>query len=393
MKRLPSAVALVALFCAVPAAAVLVPEARKVVCYWNSWAFYRTGKGKSTPQRLDTTPCTHMVYNIVGIRGAEVVLSDPWNDLSDNGGNGNLRRFTNLKNKKSQLKVLAAVGGQSLGSAPFSRMARSETHRKSFAESGVSFCKRYRLNGLVLNWNYPGGGGGRPEDKENFVELLKEMKAAFEKANLSLGVDLSVAREIVAGGYNLPEISKNVHFMTVNAFDYWGTWSGRTGPVAPLHGLSDTEYTTPSVEHSVKSYLNAGVEPSKMVLAITTLARSWTLEDTQNTGYGTFTDEPGTAGPYTKTAGALGYNELCESLKTKLWTVSFDKGLQAPYAVNLTNWVSYEDAQSAKEKAAFAKELKLGGIAIVTLDTDDFSGNCGAAFPILHSASREYLST
>ncbi|KAM7284700.1 uncharacterized protein ISCGN_001794 [Ixodes scapularis] len=173
MKRLPSAVALVALFCAAAVPAAAIPEARKVLCYWNSWAFYRTGKGKSTPQRLDTAPCTHMVYNIVGIRGAEVVLSDPWNDLSDNGGNGNLRRFTNLKNKKSQLKVLAAVGGQSLGSAPFSRMARSETHRKSFAESGVSFCKRYRLNGLVLNWNYPGGGGGRPEDKENFVELLK----------------------------------------------------------------------------------------------------------------------------------------------------------------------------------------------------------------------------
>ncbi|EEC06592.1 hypothetical protein IscW_ISCW004196 [Ixodes scapularis] len=91
MKRLPSAVALVALFCAAAVPAAAIPEARKVLCYWNSWAFYRTGKGKSTPQRLDTAPCTHMVYNIVGIRGAEVVLSDPWNDLSDNGGNGEAR--------------------------------------------------------------------------------------------------------------------------------------------------------------------------------------------------------------------------------------------------------------------------------------------------------------
>ncbi|CAN7937841.1 unnamed protein product [Ixodes hexagonus] len=198
------AVVLMALCCQ---AAATAPDAKKLVCYWNSWAFYRSGKGKSTARQLDTAPCTHMVYNIVGVRGAEVVLSDPWNDLSDNGGNGNLRRFTNLKNKKSQLKVLAAVGGQSLGSVPFSKMARTETHRKNFAESGVDFCKRYRLNGLVLNWNYPGGGGGRPEDKQNFVELLKEMKAAFGKERLVLGVDLSVGREIIAEGYDLPGIS------------------------------------------------------------------------------------------------------------------------------------------------------------------------------------------
>lgn len=58
------------------------------MCYWNSWSYYRRGNGKSQVQKLDTSPCTHMIYNIIGIRGAEVVLSDPWNDLSDNGGNG-----------------------------------------------------------------------------------------------------------------------------------------------------------------------------------------------------------------------------------------------------------------------------------------------------------------
>lgn len=126
--------------------------------------------------------------------------------------------------------------------------------------------------------------------------------------------------------------------MTVNAFDYWGAWSGRTGPVAPLHGLSDTDYTTPSVvsrhpnlkhslcsvtsplrfaaktptlqEDSINGYLAAGAEPSKIVLAITTMARSWTLEDTDSNGYGAFTGEPGKAGPHTQTEGALGYNEV-----------------------------------------------------------------------------------
>lgn len=133
-----------------------------------------------------------------------------------------------MRKAKKDLKILAAVGGQNLGSTPFSKMALSETHRKGFAESAVAFCKRHRLDGLVLNWNYPGSGGGRPEDKANFVALLKvslptyripqmfiypiyseqEMKEAFSKPNLLVGVDLSVARETMANGYNLPEISK-----------------------------------------------------------------------------------------------------------------------------------------------------------------------------------------
>lgn len=366
---------------------------RRVVCYWNSWSFYRKGKGKSLVQKLDTRLCTHLVYNTVGIRGTEVVSLDPWNDYSDSGGNGNLRRFANLKRRSGALKLLVAVGGQSLGSVPFTKVALSEKHRKEFAESGVAFCREHRVDGLVLTWHYPASGGGRPEDKENFVLLLREMKAAFSKAKLQLGVDLSVAREIVTNGYNLPEIAKNVDFMTVNAFDYWGVWSGRTGPVAPLHGLSDTDYTTANVAYSINSYLKTGVPRSRIVLAITTLGRTWTLNDTSNIGYGALSDEGGPAGNYTLTPGALGYNELCESMKKDKWVVNYDKGLKASYAVQLPTWVSYEDPHSAKDKATFAREKHLGGIAVVTLDTDDFDGHCGDPLPILNAAAREFLGT
>ncbi|KAL1432300.1 hypothetical protein MTO96_013619 [Rhipicephalus appendiculatus] len=343
---------------------------RRVVCYWNSWSYYRKGKGKSLVQKLDTRPCTHLVYNTVG----------------------NLRRFANVK-RNGALKLLVAVGGQSLGSLPFSKLALSDKHRKEFAESGVAFCREHRVDGLVITWHYPASGGGRPQDKDNFVLLLREMKTAFNKAKLQLGVDLSVAREIVTNGYNLPEIAKNVDFMTVNAFDYWGVWSGRTGPVAPLHGLSDTDYTTASVSYSINSYLKTGVPRSKIVLAITTLGRTWTLNDTSNVGYGAFTSEGGQAGNYTQTSGALGYNEICESMKKDKWVVNYDKGLKASYAVLLPMWISYEDPQSAKDKAAFAREKQLGGIAVVTLDTDDFDGNCGDPLPILNAAAKEFLGT
>lgn len=359
-------------------------ENRKVVCYWNSWSFYRKDNGKSTPQQLDTVPCTHMVYNTAIIERSKVVVGDPWNDLPDNGGNGNLKQFANLVNKKEGLKVLAAVI-QKHGSA-FSAMARSEEERKTFVESALKFCKSHKLNGLVLSWSDPGA-----QDKENFVQLLKEMKEAFGKADLSLGAQLSVVKAVMTDGYNLAEISKYVDFMTATTFDYWGPWSGKTGPVAPLYGVSD-DYKTPNVEESIKTLLDQGVDSTKLVLGITTLARSWTLEDPQNTNFGSSSKEPGKPGPYTQTPGALGYNEVCEFMRAKNWTVNYNKDLKESYATDNTSWISFEDAQSVKEKADFAKSKNLGGVAIMSLDTDDISGSCGEPYPLLRAASKEFMS-
>ncbi|XP_042149879.1 chitinase-3-like protein 1 isoform X1 [Ixodes scapularis] len=359
-------------------------ENKKVICYWNSWSFYRKGHGKSTPQQLDIAPCTHMVYNTAIIDGSKVVVADPWNDLAVNGGNGNLKQFANLVKKKEGLKVLAAVI-QKHGFA-FSTAAGFEDERKTFVKSALKFCKSHKLNGLVLSWNDPGA-----QDKENFVQLLKEMKEAFDKADLSLGAQLSVIKAVMTDGYNLAEISKYVDFMTATTFDYWGPWSGKTGPVAPLYGVSD-DYKTPSVAESVKTLLDLGADSTKLVLGITTLARSWTLEDPQDTDFGSSSRQPGKPGPYTQTPGALGYNEVCEFMRAKKWTVNYNTDLKESYATDNKSWVSFEDAESVKEKAVFAKSKNLGGVAIMSLDTDDISGKCGEPYPLLRAASKEFMS-
>ena len=53
--------------------------------------------------------------------------------------------------------------------------------RKRFIESAVTFCQKYDFDGIDLVWMYPGVGwrGGVPEDKQNFVKLIKELKEAF----------------------------------------------------------------------------------------------------------------------------------------------------------------------------------------------------------------------
>jgi chitinase len=78
-----------------------------------------------------------------------------------------------LKTKNPNLKVLIAIGGWNQGSLRFSDMARDNGKRATFVSSVVQFIQDRKFDGLDMDWEYPAGRDGRPEDKDNFVLLLQ----------------------------------------------------------------------------------------------------------------------------------------------------------------------------------------------------------------------------
>ena len=42
-------------------------HAKEVVCYWGTWANYRPGNGKFTPEDIDPSLCTNVIYSFVGL--------------------------------------------------------------------------------------------------------------------------------------------------------------------------------------------------------------------------------------------------------------------------------------------------------------------------------------
>ena len=56
--------------------------AARIVCYFESWATYRTGNGKFDVEMIDPNLCTHLIYAFMGINSnAEVTILDSWNDI------------------------------------------------------------------------------------------------------------------------------------------------------------------------------------------------------------------------------------------------------------------------------------------------------------------------
>lgn len=83
-----------------------------------------------------------------------------------------------MKRLNPKLKILAVVGGWGEGSINYSNMASDANKRKVFIQSALNFILQHGFDGLDLDWEYPAQRGGRPEDKINYVTLLKEIKVA-----------------------------------------------------------------------------------------------------------------------------------------------------------------------------------------------------------------------
>jgi chitinase len=101
----------------------------------------------------------------------------------------NFVALNTLKQANPDLKVLVSVGGWTW-SGNFSDLALTKQSRKAFIESAVQFIERYRLDGLDIDWEYPGMIGNnnrfRREDKRNYTSLLKELRKRFDREERKL---------------------------------------------------------------------------------------------------------------------------------------------------------------------------------------------------------------
>lgn len=89
-----------------------------------------------------------------------------------------------------------------------------------------------------------------------------------------------------------------------------------------------------------------------------TYGRTFTLANAQNTSYNAPITGPGSAGPYTREASTLGYNEFCEQqMGSNRWTIVQDDKTKVPYAYRGNQWIGYDDIASVNLKARYVNEV------------------------------------
>lgn len=369
-----------------------------VVCYVSSWAVYRQEGGKFTIEDLDPQLCTHLVYAFAGLDAENSVIKslDPYNDLDDNYGKGNYKKMTALKHKYPHLTTTLAIGGWNEGSAKYSALAADPAKRKIFVESVIQLLSKHGFNGLDLDWEYPAKRGGAPEDKANFVSLIKELKTELNKKGWILTAAIGAGKDTIERAYDLPQISANLDFIHLMTYDFHGSWDQKVGANAPQSSADPNDELT--VEYSVDYLLSHGVAPEKLVMGIPAYGRTFVLRnpESKEVKIGDPTAETGFPGPVTKENGFMGYNEICAELgKDSSWEHWWDNATKTAFARKAEKVISFDDANSIDEKVKLAMRKNLAGMMVWSVDTDDFRGECHQEqpYPILRAIGKSMAAS
>ncbi len=142
-------------------------------------------RGLVNTEQIDAKKLTHINYAFVNVQDSMAVLTNLATDST------NFRKLNALKLVNPDLKIVISIGGWAW-SENFSDAVLTESSRKKFAVSSVEIIRQYNLDGVDIDWEYPGMKGEegniyRPEDKQNFTLMFKAIREELDKLALEKG--------------------------------------------------------------------------------------------------------------------------------------------------------------------------------------------------------------
>ena len=312
---------------------------------------------KADINSIGATKLTHLNYSFAKVSPLGLV------EFEDPDAPQFIAQLQALKARNPDLKVIVSIGGW--GADFFSDAALNDASRCNFVTSAVDMLKDYALDGIDIDWEYPGQPGPgmifRPDDKENFTALMKLFREELDilsDVRGRSGFDRYTLSFASAGGANyfehvdMANVHPYVDWINVMSYDIAGEWSSTTAHHTALYRSASAPATEPSTETYIRQHLAAGVPPRKLVVGAAFYGRVWARASRKNTGlYQTF-DRYDTELPY--------WQVVLEPGVQRRW----DESAQAPYmwSEETGRFITFDDPQSLRAKAAFVRKLNLGGI-------------------------------
>lgn len=284
------------------------------------------------PTNVDETLLDFVIYAFVEIKpdGSLFVPTPKY-----------LRQLLALKKDNPDLKVIAAIGGW--GQDGFSDAALTPSSRYKFAREVNSLINKYNLDGIDIDWEYPGNSAAgiksRPEDRKNFTLLLTAIRDV-------IGDDkwLSVAgtgdTAYINKSAEIDKIAPLIDYFNLMSYDFTAGSSGESGKKHQAN-LYDSDLSIPgyNVDSMVNNLIDAGMPSEKISLGIPFYGRL--------------------GSSITKS-----YDQLRKDFINKNgYSFKFDKEAQVPYLEKDGEFaMSYDDILSIYLKSQYVIDNCLGGI-------------------------------
>ncbi len=335
------------------------------------------------PEEIPVEKLTHIIYSFTHVIDGEM----QFRNLEEAGPK--LEALVKQKKRNPDLKVMIACGGW--GADGFSDMALTGESRSKFINSAWEFIKKYWLDGMDMDWEYPGISGAgtkaRKEDTQNFTALMKGLRGMLDTfKDPKILTFASAGWKRYYDHVEMEEVMKYADYTNVMTYDQVSGVSDYTGHHTPLGEVSSTDIKgTPFHDHLDSLYhtgdnpdpdprsaqkiveflIKEGVDPAQIVIGSAFYGRVWKGVPPENNGL------------YQKSGGIhigwMAYHQIRKSYEAdSLFKRYWDDNAKAPFMYNSADslMVSYDDTVSVAKKTEYAMAKKLGGIMFWELGND-----------------------
>jgi chitinase len=387
---------------------------KKVIAYFPNWGTYNTAHHNFNVSMIPWEKVTVINHSFYSVDASfKMVSIDTFADYEkqfEHSGDwtqqlkGHIGEYKYYKEKYPDKNVLISIGGWTRGEN-FHAMALTANSRATFINSVIEFLKKYPfLDGIDIDWEYPGinrakdpndqydrGCPGGPEDKQNFTALLREIREAYNKNNLSNKL-LTIA---CSAGYDKLELQepgiyyKYLDFINVMTYDFHGAWETVTNHHAPLFANPDDPSGSAPVdikhkyntEAALKVYTDVYAIPKDMLnIGAPFYSRGWKNVNGSTGKNGLFAQASGAPiGDLDDPQSPGGQNSFTtmKKLENTAGYIKYrDPYAKVPYLYNpaLKVMLSYEDEQSLSDRCDFVNTNGYGGMIIWEISNDNPQG-------------------
>lgn len=276
-------------------------------------------------------------------------------------GTGQLTSLVSAAHQKG-VKVLVSVGGWTW-SDNFPTIAASDATRKKFASECQRYITTYNLDGIDIDWEYPGYSehSGTSADKVNATLLMKEIRTAIGSKLLTGCYGVSATH---MGNIEWSKVITYMDMINLMTYDFFGTWDAVTNHNSPLYAPAQGEPSF-NLNAAFKALTNTyGVPSTKVNIGAAFYGHS----------FNGATKLFGTHSGAGFKEGSPTYAEI-QAVKSG-YTDYWDDNAKVPYMINTSEqvFISYDNPKSIKLKGQYAKANNALGVIVWEISGDYVGG-------------------
>lgn len=397
------------------------------VMYYGDWSIYG-GQGNYFPKDMPADQYTHINFAFVDMdSNGDLLLPDQDAAFASGVGSGHewgsqlggiIPALAALREKNPNIKTGISLGGWSK-SGDFSKVAADPIKRAKYVKNVMQFLKYTDMDFIDVDWEYPnsvrqpdlvdnkndeGTPNAGPQDRENYLTLMQDLRNALDKQGAEIGktYELSTAihgaKEKLEEHMDVKRLFDIIDFGNVMTYDLHGAWDEKAGHQTALY-TNPNDPTSYSIDAVVDYLLGKNVDPQKIVIGAAFYTRGWdtvekggdasrpglfqpasaTNKDADGTASkGANNEAPAAIGDGGRMSGVWSYRSI-DKLKAQMPDLKeyWDEEAQAPfmYSESTKDFYTFDNVRSVTAKAEYVKKHQLGGMISWMASQDKATNN------------------